>query len=143
MKLKRKLITYGVLLAVAAAIVLVVVSFELGTREHGAAVIMQSLSDGFFTVSVLFVGCSILMLIQEAGNFYGIQYLFYTMVRLFSFRKDSLDDKKTYYVYCQEKKERQAVEGKSPVKSAMFLTGLACLALSMFFLVQFYNILQI
>ena len=74
--LKRNLMTYGVLLAVAAAIVLVVVSFELGTRETGTAIILQALSDGFFTVSVLFIGCSVLMLIQEAGNFYGIQYLF-------------------------------------------------------------------
>lgn len=140
--LKRKLMTYGVLLAVAAAIVLVVVSFELGTRETGTAIILQALSDGFFTVSVLFIGCSVLMLIQEAGNFYGIQYLFYTMVHLFSFRKDSLEDKKTYFVYCQEKKERRAVEGKSPVKSAMFLLGLASLALSVVFVMRFYQALK-
>ena len=139
--LKRKFITYGVLLAIAAAIVLMVVGFEVSTREPGTALILQSLSDGFFTVSVLFIGCSILLFIQDAGNFYGIQYLFYTMVRLFSFRKDSLEDKKTYYVYCQEKKERQAVEGKSPVKSAMFLLGLASLALSVFFVMRFYQAL--
>ena len=32
----------------------------------------RSLSDGFFTVSVLFIGCSILMFIQDAGNFYFV-----------------------------------------------------------------------
>ena len=39
-----------------------------------------------------------------------------------------------------EKKEQRAAEGKSPVKSAMLLTGLACLALSLLFTVLFYRV---
>lgn len=140
MNLKRNLITYGVLAAVAAAVVLAVAGFELSSRESGTVSAMRYLSDGFFTVSVLYIGCSILVFIQEAGNFYGIQFLFYTLVRLFSFRKDRMEEKKNYFVYCQEKKERQAAEGKSPVKSAMFLTGLVCLALSLGFTALFYRL---
>lgn len=140
MNWKRNLITYAVLAAVAAAVVLAVAGFELSSRESGTVSAMGYLSDGFFTVSVLYIGCSILVFIQEAGNFYGIQFLFYTLVRLFSFRKDRMDEKKNYFVYCQEKKERQAAEGKSVLKSAMFLTGLVCLVLSLCFTALFYRL---
>lgn len=140
MNRKKILITYGVLLAVAAAVILAMACFEVSSRGSGAALTMQYLSDGFFTVSVLYIGCGVLVLIQEAGNFYGIQFLFYTLVRLFSLRKDRLDDKKTYFAYCQEKRERQAAEGKSPVKSAMLLVGLGCLALSVLFAALFYKL---
>ncbi|MGN1027931.1 MAG: DUF3899 domain-containing protein [Faecousia sp.] len=140
MNWKRNLITYAALIVVAAAVVLAVTGFELSSRENGTVSAMGYLSDGFFTVSVLYIGCSILVFIQEAGNFYGIQFLFYTMVRLFSFRKDRVDEKKNYFVYCQEKKERQAAEGKSPVKSAMLLTGLGCLVLSLCFTALFYRL---
>lgn len=138
MNRKRKLITYGILLVLAAAIVLVVFSFELGSRGTGRAAAMQYLSDGCFTVSVLYIGCSVLMFIQDAGNFYGIQFLFHTLIRRFSPGKEQ--EKKTYFAYCQEKKERQAVEGKSPVKSAMLLVGLVCLVLSVSFVTLFYRL---
>lgn len=140
MNRKRKLITYGSLMAVAAAIVLAVVCFELGNRENGIAPAMQYLSDGFFTVFVLYAGCGILMFIQEAGNFYGIQFILYTLRRLFSFRNDRQEDRKNYFVYCQEKKERQEAEGKSPLKAAMLLVGLACLVLSVSFAALFYRL---
>lgn len=140
MNRKKKFITYGVLLVLAAAIVLMVVSFELSSWEPGTVTITKCLSDGFFTVAVLYIGCGVLVLIQEAGNFYGIQFLFHTLVRLFSFRKDREDDRKTYFAYCQDKKERQAAEGKSPVKSALIAMGLVCLVLSLSFMAAFYRL---
>lgn len=138
MNWRKKLITYGILLALAAAIVLVVFGFELGGRESGMAAAMRYLSDGCFTVSVLYIGCSVLVFIQEAGNFYGIQFLFHTLIQRFSPGKEG--EKKTYFAYCQEKKERQAVEGRSPVKSAMLLVGLIFLALSVSFVTLFYGL---
>ena len=140
MNRKKKFITYGVLLVLAAAIVLTVVSFELSSWEPGTVTMTKCLSDGFFTVAVLYIGCGVLVMIQEAGNFYGIQFLFHTLVRLFSFRKDREDDRKTYFAYCQDKMERQAAEGKSPVKSALIAMGLVCLVLSVSFMVQFYRL---
>ncbi|MGM9605320.1 MAG: DUF3899 domain-containing protein [Faecousia sp.] len=137
MNWKKSLITYAVLVALAAAIVLGVACFERSGSETVPA--LRYLSDGFFTVSVLYIGCRVLVLIQEAGNFYGIQFAFYTLVRLFSFRKERTDEKKSYFLFCQEKKERRAAEGRSPLKSAMLLVGLACLALSVCFTVLFYR----
>lgn len=132
--------TLAVLTAVAAAMVLAVLSLEGGSLEDGAAPAMKSLSNGCFFVSVLYIGCSVLMYIQEAGNFYGIQFLFYTMAHLFSPRKSRAAERKTYYTYCLEKKERQAAEGKSPVKPAMLLVGIVCLALSLLFMEMFYRV---
>ena len=137
---KKKLITYLVLLAIAAAVVLAVVSFELGSCGSGAAQVIQYLSDGFFTTAVIYIGCSILMFIQEAGNFYGIQYLFHTLVRLFSFSKKRSEEKKDYFTYCAEKKAQREAEGASPLKKAMLFTGLGCLALSILFVLIFYRI---
>lgn len=108
-------------------------------KAGGAASVMQYLSDGFFTAAVLYIGCSVLMFIEEAGNFYGLQYLWYTVVRLFSPSKRHLEEKKDYFTYCQEKKERRAEEGKTPLKSAMLFVGLGCLALSLVFMFVFYQ----
>lgn len=108
-------------------------------KAGGAASVMQYLSDGFFTAAVLYIGCSVLMFIEEAGNFYGLQYLWHTVVRLFSPSKRHLEEKKDYFTYCQEKKERRAWEGKTPLKSAMLFVGLGCLALSLLFMFAFYQ----
>ena len=132
--------TLAVLTAVAAAMVLAVLSLEGGSLEDGAAPAMKSLSNGCFFVSVLYIRCSVLMYIQEAGNFYGIQFLFHTMAHLFSPRKSRAAERKTYYTYCLEKKERQAAEGNSPVKPAVLLVGIVCLALSLVFMEMFYRV---
>lgn len=139
MKWKKRLLTYAVLLAIAVAIVLIVVGFEAG-QEDGTAGHLMHASDGCFAVAVLYIGCSVLVFVQEAGNFYGIQFLLHTMVRLFSPRERSREERKNYYLYCQEKKERQAVEGKLPVKSALLLVGLVCLLLSVAFAAMFYQV---
>ena len=140
MNRKKTLITWAILLAVEAAIVLVVAGFELGSRGGGAAPLMQSLSDGFFTAAVLVIGCGLLVCIQDAGNFYGISFLFHTLTRRFFPNRERGDSKMTYFDYCMEKRERRAAEGKSPVKPAMLLSGLGCLALALLFTALFYKL---
>ena len=130
MNRKKTLITW--------AIVLTVAGFELGSREGGAALLMQALSDGFFAAAVLVTGCGLLVVIQDAGNFYGMQFLFYTLTRRFFPNRERGDSKMTYFDYCLEKRERRAAEGKSPVKPAMLLSGLGCLAL--LFTALFYRL---
>ena len=130
MNRKKTLITW--------AIVLTVAGFELGSREGGAALLMQALSDGFFAAAVLVTGCGLLVVIQDAGNFYGMQFLFHTLTRRFFPNRERGDSKMTYFDYCLEKRERRAAEGKSPVKPAMLLSGLGCLAL--LFTALFYRL---
>lgn len=90
-------------------------------------------------MAVLYVGCSVLMVVQEAGNFYGIQFLFHTLAQQFPPPRKSGEARKSYYLYCQEKKERQTAEGKSPLKSAMFLVGLICLLFSLGLAALYYR----
>lgn len=137
---RKKWITYAVAMAIAAVLVLSIAGFERSSRAGGTALTMQCLSDGFFVVSVLYIGCSVLVFIQEAGNFYGLQYLCHTLVRLFSPRADRGERKMTYFDYCLAKKERQAAQGKSPVKAAMLFTGVVCLALALLFTALFYKL---
>lgn len=140
MNVKKTLTTYAVLLVIAAALVLAVVSFELSTREGGAALLLHAFSDGLFTAAVLYIGLGLLVLIQEAGNFYGIQFLFHTLTRRFFPNRERADSKTTYFDYCLEKRERRAAEGKSPAKAAMLLSGLGCLALAVLFTALFYRL---
>ncbi len=135
MNWKKRLITYAALAAVALVVVLLIVGLGSG---DGTAARLMSASDGCFTVAVLYIGCSVLMVVQEAGNFYGIQFLFHTLAQQFSPRKSG-EARKSYYLYCQEKKERQAAEGKSPLKSAMFLVGLICLLFSLGLAALYYR----
>lgn len=137
---RKKWITYAVAMAIAAVLVLSIAGFERSSRAGGTALTMQCLSDSFFVVSVLYIGCSVLVFIQEAGNFYGLQYLCHTLVRLFSPRADRGERKMTYFDYCLAKKERQAAQGKSPVKAAMLFTGVVCLALALLFTALFYKL---
>ena len=140
MNRKKTLITWAIVLAVEVVIVLVVAGFELGSRGGGAAPVMQYLSDGFFAAAVLAIGCGLLVCIQDAGNFYGISFLFHTLTRLFFPHRERGDGRTTYFDYCMEKRERRAAEGKSPVKPAMLLSGLGCLTLALLFTALFYRL---
>ena len=140
MNRKRKvLLTYAILAAFACAIVLGIFTFEREIVGQGAAQTMRCLSDGFFTAAVLAIGCSLLMYIQDAGNFYGTQYLFYMLVRLFSSRQKRYEQKKDCFTYCTEKKARLEADGPSPIKKAMLLVGLVCFALALGFVLVYYR----
>ncbi|MGM9538147.1 MAG: hypothetical protein ACI3VN_07445, partial [Candidatus Onthomonas sp.] len=68
-----------------------------------------------------------------------IQFLGYTLVRLFSFRKERFEDRKDYFTYCTEKQAKQKETGSSAAKWMLLHIGLGCLALSGLFAVLFYQ----
>ena len=120
-------------IAIAAAITLMVVSLETDTYGETSVLRMHFFSDGFFTSAVLYLGSSVLIFISEAGNFYGIQYLGYSLIRIFSFRNDRFEDRKDYFTYCTEKKAKIKEQGKSALKWALLRVGLVCLIFSVIF----------
>jgi uncharacterized integral membrane protein len=121
------------LLAIAVLIILMTVSFETDSYGKEAGLFISFLSDGCFTAAVLYLGCAILIFISEAGNFYGLQYLGYTVVSLVTLRKGRFEARKDYFTYCVEKQARQKEQGKSSVKWLMLIAGLICLILSLVF----------
>lgn len=141
MKRKKSLITYLIAVAVAAVIVFMCIDMEMNTYGKGTILLMHFFSDGFFTAAVLYLGCAALTFIADAGNFYGIQYLGYSVVFLFSFRKDRFENRKDYYTYCTEKRAKQKEKGKVSLKWVLLYVGLGCLALSAIFAFIFYQML--
>ena len=139
MKSKKRWITYLVAVAFAVVIAAITVSFQIDTYGTGSVLFVQFLSDGCFVPAVLYLGCAALTFISEAGNFYGIQYLGYTLLHVFSMRKDRFDDRKDYFTYCTEKKAKQKEQGISKGKWVLLYVGLVCLLLSVIFAVMFYQ----
>lgn len=138
MKVKKRWTTYLSLSAIALVIVLLVIWFEISTYGSDAMLPLHFISDGFFAAAVLYLGLGMLTFISEAGNFYGIQYLGYTLVYLFSFKK-SYEDKKNYFTYCMEKREKQKAKKEPSVKWGLILIGLICLAVSILFAAIYYQ----
>lgn len=120
------------LIAAVTAIVIAILTiyFESSTYGMSGVLLVQFCSDGFFTSAVLFLGSGILMAIEEAGNFYGIRYLGYTVVYLFSFRKERFENRKDYFTYCLERQEKQKEQGKASSKRVLLMIGCCCLIVS-------------
>ena len=137
--MKRRALAYLIAAALAVAIALLCVSMEMENGQADAALTVSFFSDGFFLSAVLYLGCGLLTFIAEAGNFYGLQFLGYTLVRVFSPRKERFEDRKDYFTYCMEKKAKQAEKGKSSVKWVMLHVGLVCLAASAILALVFYR----
>lgn len=140
MKSKKSWITYLSLTVLAIAIALMVVHYETGIYGKETALLIHFISDGFFVSAVFYLGFGILTFISEAGNFYGLQYLGYTLVFLFSVRKNQAD-KKDYFTYCMEKREKDKTKKGHPVKWILIFIGLICLAIAVIAAVLFYQFL--
>ncbi|MGN0294740.1 MAG: DUF3899 domain-containing protein [Lachnospiraceae bacterium] len=140
MKQKRKFSTYAIAAAAAAAIALLIVWYETDTYGYSLELFLSYCSDGFFTSAVFFIGFGLLTFISEAGNFYGIQYLGYMIVCVFSYRRERFNKRKDYFTYCTEKQAAQKERGRSTGKWALLYVGLGCLVLSVIFTLCFYQV---
>ncbi|MGM9626102.1 MAG: hypothetical protein ACI3XM_10410 [Eubacteriales bacterium] len=138
--MKKSWLTYLIAAALALLVVWICISLEAENNGTGPGLRIKYLSDGFFLSAVMFLGCGILSYIADAGNFLGIQFLGYTLVCLFSFRKERFRERKSYFTYCMEKQKKQKEKGYSIVKRVMVHVGLGCLALSLIFVYIFYRV---
>lgn len=127
---QKRWISYLVATVTAIVIALLTIYFENSTYGTDGVLLIQFCSDGFFTSAVMFLGCGILMAIEEAGNFYGIRYLGYTVVYLFSFRKERFENRKDYFTYCLEMKAKQKERDKPGSKWVLLSVGGGCLIVS-------------
>ena len=138
--MKKSWPAYLIAAVLALIVVCICISLEAENKGTGPALWIKYLSDGFFLSAVMFSGCGILAYIADAGNFLGIQFLGYTLVCLFSFRKERFQERKNYFTYCMEKQKKQKEKGYSVVKRVMVHVGLGCLALSLIFAFVFYRV---
>lgn len=127
---QKRWISYLAAAVTAIVIALITIYFESSTYGTDGVLLIQFCSDGFFTSAVMFLGCGILMAIEETGNFYGIRYLGYTVVYLFSFRKERFENRKDYFTYCLEKKAKQKDKDRPGTKRVLLSIGGVCLIVS-------------
>lgn len=142
MRAKRRWVSYLIAAVIAVAIAGLVFYYEVSTYGGGTALLFRFASDGFFVPAVLYIGFGLLTAIADAGNFYGLQYLGYAVAYLFSPSSKRLEEKKDYFTWCMEKREKQEEKKKegAPLKRTLLLTGLICLILSAVFAVICYRI---
>lgn len=138
MRAKKSWITCLSLAAAALVIALAVIHYEVANYGKDSMLLLHFISDGFFVPAVLYLGFGVMTFISEAGNFYGMQYLGYTLVYLFSFMK-SHEDKKDYFTYCLEKQEKQKMKKSPSVKWILILIGGICLAISLLSAALYYR----
>lgn len=95
--------------------------------------IMQTASDGFFVVGLLYVGLGLLFVAAHAGTLDIITYGFRSVIWLFTpFAKSR--DEGGFYEYKMKKKEK-----RKAIPFFLIWVGLAFIALSVLFLILYYN----
>ena len=141
MKENKNRVGWVVSAAFAVVIGVLFTLYELSSYEYSTRVLVHALADGFFAAAVLYLGFGLLMLIADAGNFYGLQYLAYSLAYTFSFRKSDFDKrKKDYYTFRLEKDEKRREGRRGFTRFRGILIGSICLAVSLGFTVLFYYV---
>lgn len=140
MKEKKQLIRWSVTIAIAAVIVIATTFYEADLYEEKNEFLMHFISDGFFIVAVLYMGIGAMIWIYELGNFYGLQYLGYCLIHIFSARKDRFEERKNFYHYCMEKREKQKEKDRASIKWVLLISGCISLLLAFVFTGLFYRL---
>ena len=135
---KERLFQYLANGIIAIAVAIAVAVYELNTYGYSGENWSRFLCDGFFVSAVLYIGFGLLAAISRAGNFYAFSYLLSSVKTTFCSSKEQFAKRKTFYDYVEEKKAKD-LEKPSKFHWRMLIIGVACLAVSMIFLMVFRN----
>nr|WP_304955288.1 DUF3899 domain-containing protein [uncultured Acetatifactor sp.] len=139
MKDRKIFLRYGMAMAAAAAIAILVTLMETDFYGLDKKMLFRFLSDGFFVAAVFYIGFGLLTWIADAGNFHAFGYLGYMVVRLFSPMKHRFEERKDFFTYYTEKKTQRR-EGKTSPKRILLTVGAVCAVLAIVFAGIFYRI---
>ena len=137
MKNKKNLITLLIELIVALLIVGAVMAIEHSNFGSDKTLI-QITSDGFFVSALITLGFGLLIFIADAGNFYALQYLGYSLRYNFKPNRDPNEKRKDYYNFILEKKAARKEKDNPQRKWDLLIVGGLMLALCIVFTVLFY-----
>ena len=131
--MKKNILRYSIASAVGLALAFVILCFKNIFSQTDAVKVFQILCDAFFVTGICFACIGVIML---AGNGGAFDMLGYAFVMLFdALRKDISKRKyKDFYEYRQAKKE------KKRNVLYMFVVGGAFIAISVIFLILFYQV---
>lgn len=136
---KKTLISIGIQLAAAVVIAVLVAISQGMTLQQESYLIFHHLCDGFFIVSVFFVGIGGLLWISATGFFDIFGYAVKSIASRFipSKRDEELP---SYYDYKCEQNDKR--EGK-PLTHTVIVAGLIILALSFLCLALYNHLLPV
>ena len=131
--MKKNILRYSIASAVGLALAFVILCFKNIFSQTDAVKVFQILCDAFFVTGICFACIGVIML---AGNGGAFDMLGYAFVMLFdALRKDISKRKyKDFYEYRQAKKE------KKRNVLYMFVVGGAFIAMSVIFLILYYQV---
>ena len=131
--MKKNILRYSIASAVGLALAFVILCFKNIFSQTDAVKVFQILCDAFFVTGICFACIGVIML---AGNGGAFDMLGYAFVMLFdALRKDISKRKyKDFYEYRQSKKE------KKRNVLYMFVVGGAFIAISVIFLILYYQV---
>ena len=131
--MKKNILRYSIASAVCLALAFVILCFKNIFSQTDAVKVFQILCDAFFVTGICFACIGVIML---AGNGGAFDMLGYAFVMLFdALRKDISKRKyKDFYEYRQAKKE------KKRNVLYMFVVGGAFIAISVIFLILYYQV---
>ena len=131
--MKKNILRYSIASAVGLALAFVILCFKNIFSQTDAVKVFQILCDAFFVTGICFACIGVIML---AGNGGAFDMLGYAFVMLFdALRKDISKRKyKDFYEYRQAKKE------KKRNVLYMFVVGSAFIAISVIFLILYYQV---
>ena len=131
--MKRTLIKYAIASATGLLLAFAIMYWQGIFLAETAQQAMQAVSDGFFVVGFLYVGFGLLFVAAHAGTLDIITYGFRSVIWLFTpFAKNR--DEGGFYEYKMKKKEK-----RKAVPYFLIWIGLAFLAVSIIFLILYYN----
>jgi hypothetical protein len=107
----KKLISYGIALAVSAVAVVIVYFMRINNPPYGMDVMppIQALSDGFFVAGMMFVSFGALMWISTTGVLDIIGYGFKSVLYLFTPMQKDKDEGGFYEYKLRQKEKRKGV----------------------------------
>lgn len=131
--MKKNILRYSIASAVGLALAFAILCFKNIFSQTDAVKVFQILCDAFFVTGICFACIGVIML---AGNGGAFDMLGYAFVMLFdALRKDISKRKyKDFYEYRQAKKE------KKRNVLYMFVVGGAFIAISVIFLILYYQV---
>ena len=131
--MKKNILRYSIASAVGLALAFVILCFKNIFSQTDAVKVFQILCDAFFVTGICFACIGVIMLAGNGGAFDMLGYAFVMLVD--ALRKDISKRKyKDFYEYRQAKKE------KKRNVLYMFVVGGAFIAISVIFLILYYQV---
>ena len=134
-KLRNLLLKYGISLLLGAGLAWLTLTLHGFSETTALSERYRLLSDAFLIPGTLLLMLGLLVAVSNAGSFIGLGYVLrYTIARLIPGGRVKKEER--YYDYRKRRMEQKKARGYS----FLIVSGIILIAVSVFFLVRFYQV---